>query len=970
MGRFDDLLDDLRLSRGGRGAEAFFGLLRGGHHAAPLLSEALSDPDMRVKVAQIIAESPLRAIIAVAAASRAVRAAVEPLVSAMAPAYVLDVAWQLAGQGTPEADQALQYLSPLVEAAYATAPPSSIDRIRGGRARFRLMAMAGDYEGGLVLLTGLLAACCPAGGVPDGEVAALLPEVAAGLEEAIGAAGDWPAAFEAVPHLHRAGLDREASRLLARALVSLPEEASGEHLACLLLELDPGRAEERERVAELLRTAWGESAAVVDARQSARGGYFGTALAGIGSHVQRVKDLLEDPLTVLGLSPDIDELCQDAAARVARLMEELVAFQPLRPEDSDPHQIALEVALACKDELGAVGLQLSVARPGGADGMVASEATVSIDPALTKALLRVTLRGLAAGAVARGHAGADGGPGRGLAITLAGHVSEETVACCRGAEFALSIEASGKKDGRGGGRGRKAVDGLAGLVAGVLSEGTLPDILARCSGAAAVTAPDGGDRRAVLRVLLPEVDPTASCGLGGEQETFEDVVSAIIEGTSPLETAALAIASHFSGLVRRELDLWGKDLALVLHDLKNSLAFVRGWLREDSVYDSETVRSRCLENIEDLEFWLSEAGAMLERDGAAGSYVDVGAITGRVLRGLAAVMARQQQTLQFDSEGQLPKVPASPFAVASIVRNLAKNAIEAMPGGGALLVTVAHDPVRSAVVVEVRDEGPGFPAELVTGTAGPEVSDGLSRPHLGLATVRRLLGEQGGELALRNDGGGVAIASFATGSGTAGFAAGVAGWGDLLEDTRRALRAARAMDQAGDTDTARHLWAAAIGLESAAAFSWVRSHELLPLTLEVANGSPVRPQPKPALRGAVLRLLGDDAWPKAEAAARKLFGRILQGKMEVKDLGVAETALLLLVFGAIAGPQGGAPLGAGFPNRREAVRAGTALFRAAQALEGGASANAGQADAATAIEPVVLQALLALTSIRLSRPVD
>ncbi len=87
-------------------------------------------------------------------------------------------------------------------------------------------------------------------------------------------------------------------------------------------------------------------------------------------------------------------------------------------------------------------------------------------------------------------------------------------------------------------------------------------------------------------------------------------------------------------------------------------------------------------------------------------------------------------------------VSIDPDQVRDAVRNLVRNAVEAMPEGGTLIVG-AHRGI-DAVVVTVRDTGPGV---------SPEVQDHLFEPlvttkplglGLGLPTVRAMIENQGG----------------------------------------------------------------------------------------------------------------------------------------------------------------------------------------------------------------------------------
>jgi signal transduction histidine kinase len=103
------------------------------------------------------------------------------------------------------------------------------------------------------------------------------------------------------------------------------------------------------------------------------------------------------------------------------------------------------------------------------------------------------------------------------------------------------------------------------------------------------------------------------------------------------------------------------------------------------------------------------------------------------------------------------RVRADPGQLRRVLLNLARNAVTAARNGR---VQLAAREAGSRVRVEVRDDGPGIPAALREQIFTPFFTTREKGTGLGLAFVREIVREHGGEVAVADAPGGGSVFSF------------------------------------------------------------------------------------------------------------------------------------------------------------------------------------------------------------------
>jgi PAS domain S-box-containing protein len=290
-------------------------------------------------------------------------------------------------------------------------------------------------------------------------------------------------------------------------------------------------------------------------------------------------------------------------------------------------------------------------------------------------------------------------------------------------------------------------------------------------------------RRAIERALLGETVRELELELHA-QGGAPRVVRWTLKPLSPREASATAVlclgvdVTERLELERRSVESEAMAAMGVLttglaHEIRNPLNAaalqLEALLRAGRKMDDDSAKEQLERRVQIVKGELSRLGSMLQEflelaraRGVKMRPVDVHALLREVVALKQPLAEEAGLSLRVTPAGEACAALADRDKVEQVLLNLVRNAIDAMreQGRGAIELAAGRDG-RGAIVVEVIDEGPGFPLELADRIFQPFVTTKPAGTGLGLSIVKKLVAMHGGEVELRaREGAGGTIARF------------------------------------------------------------------------------------------------------------------------------------------------------------------------------------------------------------------
>ena len=249
---------------------------------------------------------------------------------------------------------------------------------------------------------------------------------------------------------------------------------------------------------------------------------------------------------------------------------------------------------------------------------------------------------------------------------------------------------------------------------------------------------DGGTEVRVTPEGAPEVRQ-----LG---EAFNAMTARLVSARAELARAERAAA--WQGVARQvahEIKNPLTTIGLALYNMEQDLTLLPGEPRARVERSVHALR-RELESLEDLADSFSTLGVL---PALRPSLVDLNAL----VESLVAVSPWQHVQIETALDQAHPMAWADERQLRRILRNLVKNACEAQPAGGRVVISTAAARAGSqsrSTSVLVTDEGPGMTAEVMARIYEPGFSTKGRGSGVGLTVSRRVIEQLGGTIGVES----------------------------------------------------------------------------------------------------------------------------------------------------------------------------------------------------------------------------
>jgi PAS domain S-box-containing protein len=199
----------------------------------------------------------------------------------------------------------------------------------------------------------------------------------------------------------------------------------------------------------------------------------------------------------------------------------------------------------------------------------------------------------------------------------------------------------------------------------------------------------------------------------------------------------------------------GQMAAHISHEVKNPLMVIGG-LAGQVLKASQGGSPKSLdklriivEEIRRLEEFLAEVGSFAKLSEPRKCPIDLNSLIREMCLKLEASLPDNQVKVAMHLDSNLPQIQFDPLLLRQVLLNIAKNGIEAMPGGGTLTFASGRDNDRA--LVRISDSGEGIPPDIMDKIFQPFYSTKPKGSGLGLAISQTIVRAHQGEMRVESE---------------------------------------------------------------------------------------------------------------------------------------------------------------------------------------------------------------------------
>lgn len=230
----------------------------------------------------------------------------------------------------------------------------------------------------------------------------------------------------------------------------------------------------------------------------------------------------------------------------------------------------------------------------------------------------------------------------------------------------------------------------------------------------------------------------------------------LIENVSAELVSALEQIQHFESQERQErLAALGEMSAALAHEIRNPLGAIQG--AAQLLQTSPTLKDK-----DDAECVQILAKEILRMQKTVDQYlnfarkneepvsVSVVSLTQAAIRDIQSKAAKTQTQIHFESPDHLPPMKTDPLKLEQVLLNIIQNACEAFSKNIWVKILMDHSAASPMIRLDIRDDGPGIPAQHLSNIFTPLFTTKRAGSGLGLPICKKIIDSLGGDLRVES----------------------------------------------------------------------------------------------------------------------------------------------------------------------------------------------------------------------------
>ncbi|MFM1655360.1 PAS domain S-box protein [Brevibacillus sp. B_LB10_24] len=211
---------------------------------------------------------------------------------------------------------------------------------------------------------------------------------------------------------------------------------------------------------------------------------------------------------------------------------------------------------------------------------------------------------------------------------------------------------------------------------------------------------------------------------------------------------------HTEELLRQsdKLSALGQLAAGVAHEIRNPLTALKGFIQllQSTQSKNQAYLGIMLTELERINFIVNELLLLVKPQSVHFKRIDLVSLTQSVITLIQPEAILNDVSITTRVNGRIPEIEGEANQLKQVFLNILKNAIEAMPRGGEVAVTIGvHD--GDKVLIQFQDQGPGIPEEHIPKLGAPFYTTKESGTGLGLMVSFKIIREHHGSIRIHSE---------------------------------------------------------------------------------------------------------------------------------------------------------------------------------------------------------------------------